>query len=154
MESLRETALYATVTSHNCQVLLRTLADRAAQQRQPRLHAQLAEAAAAAGQARSTWLHATRAWDTIITDTRRTLSPAATDMADLALWTGRLAYADPAWTPDIGPAHATRAPGQLAPREEDLTAVVTAVHHACETLTQLAEADHSQLTTASEWTAR
>ena len=43
-----------------------------------------------------------RAWYRITTDTRGTITPAAAEAADLALWTGRLAYADPNWTPALG----------------------------------------------------
>jgi hypothetical protein len=66
-----------------------------------------------------------------------------------SLWTGRLAYADPAWTPDLGPAHVLRTPEQLAPSAAELAGLVAAVHHACDTLSQLAAADLSQLTIAS-----
>jgi len=99
----------------------------------------------AAGNARRAWLYAARGWDLITTDTRGTLSPAAAETADLALWTGRLAYADPAWTPDLGPSRTARPAAQLT----DTPAVIAAVHHACETLTQVAAADHAQLTAAA-----
>ena len=104
----------------------------------------------AAGQARAAWLHAARAWRRITTDTRGTITPAAAETADLALWTGRLAYADPSWTPALGPSHATRTPEALAPEPGDLPAVVAAVHQASETLTQIAAADHSQIRGAAE----
>jgi hypothetical protein len=149
MESVRGTADLATVISHNCQLLLATLVTSAEQHRAPSLAAQLAEAADAAGHARHAWLQAARAWDTLITDTRGTISRTARETADLALWTGRLAYASPAWTPGLGPGHAARPADQLISRPADLPTVVAAVHHAQDTLTQLAEADHSQLRTAS-----
>jgi len=145
MESLRETAACATIISHNCQVLLDTLTRPAGQHPEPGLTASLAAAADAAGNARRAWLYAARGWDLITTDTRGTLSPAAAETADLALWTGRLAYADPAWTPDLGPSRTVRPAAQLT----ELPAVIAAVHHACETLTQVAAADHAQLTAAA-----
>ncbi len=96
------------------------------------------------------WLRAARAWYRITTDTRGTISPAAAETADLALWTGRLAYADPGWTLALGPSRATRPPDSLAPEPGDLPDVVAAVHQACETLTGIAAADYSQIRTAAD----
>jgi hypothetical protein len=56
----------------------------------------------------------------ITTDTRGTISLVAAETANLALWTGRLAYADPCWTPALGPSHRTRTPEALAPEPHDL----------------------------------
>ena len=147
-ESLRQTAAYSTVISHNCHLLLRALADRAAYYGSAGVSSQLLESAGAAGNARHAWLQTAGAWHQITTDTRRAIAPAAAETADLALWTGRLAYAYPSWTPALGPSHATRPPENLAPEPGDLPGVVAAVHHACETLNQLAAADHSQIITA------
>jgi hypothetical protein len=84
------------------------------------------------------------------TDTRGAISQAAAEAADLALWTGRLAYENPAWTPGLGPSHPARSPDSLNPEAGDLPRVVAAVHQACQTLTQLAAADHTQLRTAAQ----
>ena len=149
-ESLSHAAACSTVISHNCEILLRTLATSAGQQGSDALADRLLESAEAAGQARTAWLHAARAWYRITTDTRGTIAPAAAETADLALWTGRLAYADPSWNPAIGPSHATRTPQELAPEPGDLASVVAAVHQATETLTQIAGADHSQIRAAAD----
>jgi len=103
-----------------------------------------------AGQTRAAWLHAARAWRRITTDTRGTITPAAAETADLALWTGRLAYADPSWTPALGPSHATRTPQAFALEPGDLPAVIAAVHQASQTLTQIAATDHSQIRAAAQ----
>jgi hypothetical protein len=66
------------------------------------------------------------------------------------LWTGRLAYTDPRWTPALGPSHAARTPQNLAPEPGDLSAVISAVHQASQTLAQVAAADHSQIRAAAE----
>ena len=150
MESLRETAGYCTVISCNCEILLHTLAEHAERKHAAGLSAQLAKAEAAAGDARMAWLRAAGGWDTMTTDTRSAISQTAAEAADLALWTGRLAYENPAWTPGLGPSHPARTPESLAPEAGDLPRVVAAVHHVCQTLTQLAAADHSQLRTAAK----
>jgi hypothetical protein len=148
-DSLRQSAGCGIVISHHCEILLRSLATRAAWHGDAPLAAGLRESADAAGNARQAWLHAARTWSAITTDTRRTISPAAAESADLALWTGRLAYADPGWTLERGPSQAVRPPDALAPGPGDIPGVVTAVHHACQTLTQIAAADQEQIRTAA-----
>jgi len=150
VDSLRQSAGCATVISHNCEILLRGLATRAAAHGDGPMRAGLLESADAAGLARDAWLHAARAWNLITTDVRGTISPTAAETADLALWTGRLAYADPGWTLERGPSQAIRPPEALVPGPGDLPGVVAAVHHACETLTQLAAADEEQIRTAAD----
>jgi hypothetical protein len=149
-DSLRHAATCSTVISHNCEILLRTLATRVGQHGSDRLADDLLGCANAAGVARTAWLHTARAWYRITTDTRGTIAPDAAETADLALWTGRLAYTDPAWTPALGPSHTTRTPEALAPRPHDLPAVVAAIHQATETLTQIAAAGHGQIRAAAQ----
>jgi hypothetical protein len=149
-DSLSHAATCSTVISHNCEILLATLAAHARQHGSDRLADSLLGCADATGQARAAWLRAARSWYRITTDTRGTITPAAAETADLALWTGRLAYADPSWTPALGPAHTTRTPQALAPEPGDLPAVVAAVHQASQTLTQIAAADHSQIRAAAQ----
>jgi hypothetical protein len=95
VSSLHQVAAASTVTSHNCEVLLKTLADRTGQPEFGPLSAQLSAAAEAARRTRQTWLSNAHAVDHITTDTRGHVSQGATEARDLALWTGRLAYADP-----------------------------------------------------------
>ena len=149
-DSLRHAATCSTVISHNCELLLRTLATRAGQHGPRRIADGLLGCAHAAGVARTAWLHTARAWYRITTDTRGTIAPDAAETADLALWTGRLAYTDPAWTPALGPSHTARTPETLAPEPRDLPAVVAAVHQATETLTQIAAADNGQIRAAAQ----
>jgi hypothetical protein len=148
-ESLSQTAASATAISHHCDVLLRGLADRAAHQGAAGLSTQLLASADAAAEARASWLRAARSWYRITTDTRDGTTPAAAEMADLALWTGRLAYSDPAWTPALSPSQAARPPETLAPEPGDLPRVVAAVHQASETLTRIAATDYDQISKAS-----
>jgi hypothetical protein len=148
-DSFRQTAASATVISHNCATVLSSLAVLAQQRGVPDLASDLLTSARAATVARTTWLAAAKAWSRITTDTRGTISPAAAEAADLALWTGRIAYADPGWTPTDSPFSVHRPPHDLAPDPSDLADVVAAVHQACETLTSLAAADHAQIGTAA-----
>ena len=149
-DSLRHAATCSTVISHNCEILLRTLATRARQHGSHAVADRLLGCADAAGRARVSWLHTARAWYQVTTDTRGTIAPDAAETGDLALWTGRLAYTDPAWTPALGPSHAVRPPEALAPEARDLPAVVAAAHQATETLTQIAASDHSQIRAAAQ----
>jgi len=149
-DSLRHTATCSTVISHNCEILLRTLATRARQHGSEALADRLLGSADRANRARLAWLHTARAWYEVTSDTRGTIAPNAAETGDLALWTGRLAYADPAWTPALGPSHPTRTPEALAPKPGDLPTVVAAVHQATETLTQIASADHEQIQAAAQ----
>lgn len=114
--SLSQTAASATVISHHCHVVLRSLALRAGQQDAAGLSDRLLAGADAAANARSSWLHAARAWYRITTDTRHGTTPAAAEMADLTLWTGRLAYSDPAW--DYRPRPVPGNPGARVPRAQ------------------------------------
>ena len=148
-DSLRHAATCSTVISHNCEILLATLATRASQEGADRIADSLLGCADTAGQARTAWLHAARAWRRITTDTRATIRPAAAETTDLALWTGRLAYADPGWIPAHGPSRATRAPQALAPEPGDLPIVISAIHQASQTLTQIAAAGHNQIRAAA-----
>jgi hypothetical protein len=148
-DSFRQTAASATVISHNCATVLCSLAVLAQQRGVLDLASDLLTSAREAAAARTTWLAAAQAWSRITTDTRGTISPAAAEAADLALWTGRMAYADPGWTLDYSPFSLHRPSQDLAPDHGDLANVVAAVHQACETLTSLAAADHAQIGTAA-----
>lgn len=77
--------------------------------------------------------------------TRGQQAPAAIETGDLALWTGRLAFAAPDWTPASGPRHLHRPSSSLVASPDDLPRVVAAVHYACETLTTLARTSRAQI---------
>ena len=148
INSLRRVAATSTLTSHHCEILLRALAERETAHRPGGHAAGLLQAAEAAGRTRQHWLGVAHALDRVTTDTRLHLSPDAAESGDLALWTGRLAYADPQWTLASGPGHQARPPQELVPRPEDARLLVTAVHHACETLTSLGYAEREQIRAA------
>ena len=148
-DSLRQVAATSTVTSHHCEILLRSLAARTADGGTVRFSEGLLRAADAAGRARDGWLRAARALNLVDTDTLRYLAPTAGEAADLALCTGRLAYADPTWNLASGPGHQPRPPADLAPHPGDVPLALAAAHHACDAVTSLAYAERERIRTAA-----
>ena len=148
-DSLRQVAAASTVTSHHCEILLRALAARTIGGETAGLGAGLLRAADAAGRARDGWLHAARALIQVDTDTCGTWPATAGQAGDLALCTGRLAYADAAWTLSSGPGHQPRPPHDLAPQPGDVPLALAAAHHACDAVTSLAYAERERIRTAA-----
>lgn len=167
--SLKRAAEAATVTGHHCHLLLTTLEARMGQAapadagdasrpagnrddqgRSPagEIRAELGAASEAAARARRVWFLTARSLNEITTAVRNYVSPAAAETQDLALWTGRLAYASPGWNLGKGPIRPARTPEDLAPDEEHLRAVVAAAHYASQALTDIAEADREQISAA------
>ena len=109
-----------------------TLSTRASELGTKTVSARLSLAATAAERARESWLAAARMWELVTTETRGRTSPVAVETADLALWSGRLAFADSAWSLAQGPARPWRPGESLSPRLGDLPAVVAAAHQACD----------------------
>ena len=79
----------------------------------------------------------------------RHLASTAGEVGDLALCTGRLAYADPAWTLSSGPGHQPRPPHDLAPHPGDVRLALAAAHHACDAITSQAYAQRERIRTAA-----
>jgi hypothetical protein len=144
--SLRSTAAAAVVISHNCGTALETLATVAGQHGLQGLGGTLAEHASAASAARDGWLRSARAWgDSVVTDTTGTRSGLCIETGDLAWWTGRLVYADPAWSPAHGRNHAVRRPEEILPHTGWIGRLTGAVHAAAEALCRLAEAEQDRV---------
>jgi hypothetical protein len=145
--SWRKIASAATATSHHCHLLLTAAADRAARGESGQAAAVPALAAAAdrALLSRAAWLRTAEALAKVTTDVRWPPSRAAADAADLALWTGRLAYDTPDWVPASGPRHPTRRPHSLAPAPDDVPRLVAAAHYAMEAVHELAVSTHTQV---------
>jgi hypothetical protein len=106
---LRETAASATAASHHCAVVLHTLGTRAAQLGAA-VSTELLQSTVAAEQAREAWLHAATMWKQLATDAWAAQSPISVETVNLALRTGRLAIADPAWKLTKGPGQPARRP--------------------------------------------
>lgn len=147
-ESLRQTAGCCAISASNVQVMLTTLATDHGNA-YASLGAPIAEAANAADRARAAWLAVTESWDSVTTDTRGAMGSVGTEAAALALWTGRLAYANPDWTPGLGPLHLPRPAGELAADTDQLRGAIDTAHHVCHTLTRVAEADRDNVRIAS-----
>ncbi len=142
--ALRETAGCATAISHHCSIMLRTLAAHPAV-RDPALREGLARSAAAAEQSRDAWLRAARSWKDFASQEHADASALRAETSDLALWTGRLAYADSAWTLADGPKRPARPPASLAAEPGDIALVVAAAHQACDSVAQLAAANDQHI---------
>jgi hypothetical protein len=143
--SLRHAAAACAATSYHCEILLQSLAARHCHDRDAHLRSHLLQAADAVRISHAAWLRAAHAWDQMTVDAPKVISRAAADAADLAHWTGKLAFADPEWTVSRGPSQAVRSPESLAATPEDARHVTAAVHHACDTITRLAEGDFKQV---------
>ncbi len=147
--ALRDAAAASTAASHNCAVLLHTLASGTDGPRSGGTPARYAQAAEAAGTARDWWLRVARTLDQVTSDIRGHVPADTADTRDLALWTGRLAYADPGWTLASGPGQPARPAGNLATGPQETALVVAAVHHASDALRQLADVHHKQAHSAA-----
>jgi hypothetical protein len=147
--SMRHAAANRVVTSWNTESVYRVLAARARELGYTALVPGLDAAADRAAHARRAWLAAARVWDTVVTDTRHYLSRAAAEAGHLALWTGRLAYADPDWTPARGPSPAVRDPAGLAPGPAAFTQIASALHHTADSLTRAARTELDTIRTAA-----
>ncbi|MGH3225825.1 MAG: hypothetical protein ACRDPY_45285 [Streptosporangiaceae bacterium] len=142
--SLRQVAAANTFTSRHCELLLRSLAVPA-QGIAGEAGTAVPAAVEAVGQARIRWLGVAHALDQVTTSIQERLSHTAVAAGDLALWTGRLAHADPGWTPGSKPAHGMRPKGSVAHEPGEVARVLAAAHEACEAMNRLASADCRQV---------
>ena len=148
--SLRHNADASTLTSYHCELLLRAAADRAAAHfPAPDASQEITRAADAAGRARASWLAVARTLRRITIQTPDEVAQLPGETSDLALWTGRLTYADPGWTLASGPAHQTRPPTALARSLADIPLLISAVHHTLDCLEANAGTEHDQLQAAA-----
>ena len=148
--SWRRDAQAAAITSHSSELILRALASQAAPLgASTEITASLRDAADATARAQAAWRTVTDAWDTITTSRHPLLTPVAAEIGDLVLWTGRLAYATPQWTPARGCQPQPRTPADLAPTYRDMLDVLAAVHHASDTLTRIGVTDRRAIRDAA-----
>ena len=148
--SLRHNADASTLTSYHCELLLRAAADRAETHfLAPDASQEITRAADAAGRARASWLAVARTLRRITIETPDEVAQLPGETSDLALWTGRLTYADPGWTLTSGPAHQTRQPTALACNLADIRLLISAVHHTLDSLEANAGVEFDQLHAAA-----
>ena len=144
VSSLRQVAAANTFTSRHCELLLRSLATPASGLTGEAGTA-VPAAAEAAGQARVRWLGIAHALDQITTSSQEQFTPTAAAAGDLALQTGRLARADPGWSPGSKPAHGRGPMGSLAHEPGEAARLLAAAHEACDAMNRLASADRRQV---------
>ncbi len=142
--SLRQVAAANTFTSRHCELLLRSLA-APARGIAWEAGTAMAAAAEAVGQAGIRWLGIAHALDQVTTSSQEQLSQAAAAADYLALQIGRLAHADPGWTPGSKPAHGMRPIGSPAREPGEVARVLAAAHDACDAMNRLASADRRQV---------
>ena len=142
--SWRHDALASAITADSSDVIIRSLARRAASiGLHPAIQGHLDNSARALKLACTAWRAVTGEWDLLTTGNhkRAGVSPIAAEMDDLVLRIGRLAYRNPGWTPACGDASLARQAADLAPSADAIPAVLAAVHHATDTLTHMAVTD-------------
>jgi hypothetical protein len=148
-ESLRWSATAIAVTCHVSQSILRSLSKRIdGVLGQPAIGVLLRNAARASVRACTYWRRAAGNWDQITTESTGLASAATEDTNDLIVRLGRLAFADPGWTPSRSRHARLRHPYDLAPRADQARMVVTAVHYAATAMSRIAAADLSAVTAA------
>ncbi|MGH3275662.1 MAG: hypothetical protein ACRDNZ_15230 [Streptosporangiaceae bacterium] len=142
--SWRRIAASGAAASRHCQILLQSLAEQAGQVGDGATSYRLQVAAAGISPACRTWELAARQLGEVTTDVLSRPSRAAGEANDLALLTGRLAYADPGWNLSARTGSRPRPGADLAPAPSDIPGVVAAVHHAADSLAGLAHASERQ----------
>jgi hypothetical protein len=134
----------AAVAGHASELILTTLAGHG----DALGAAQVRDAAEATGWSWAAWRDVSTAWASLATDTHGRTPAATTDLSDLVLRLGRLAWNDPGWTPERARGIPMRAAADLAPGPWQLRAVVAAVHQAADALGRVAAADRDAVTLA------
>jgi hypothetical protein len=144
VESLRRAAAASTTVTHNCAKILAALAEDSTAAQPDAIAAEMTEAVASTKQARGAWLRVALALNHFTSDVPGRISTEAADAHDLALWSGRLAHADSAWTPANGPSREGRSVAELASTPDAVAMATAAVHHAADSLQHLAAAHQPQ----------
>jgi hypothetical protein len=140
-DTWRWSATAAAVIGQAGEHLLRSLASQPATV--PARQGQLVQAAGALRQATLAWRQAAYRWQGLITEGRGQASLVVTEMSDLVLRMGRLAWDDPHWTPDRPRPATTRITASPAAGARQ---IVAAVHQAADALSQVAAADATAVT--------
>jgi len=141
-DSWRWTATGAAVICNVSEIMLTTLSRQPDQSRYgPAAVSQLVSAAQAAAGACDRWREVAAAWTDVTTETRGLTSPSIADTGDLVVRLGRLAFADPGWSPVRGRTAPVREIADLAPDGQQAADVVGAMHHAADALARVAIAD-------------
>jgi hypothetical protein len=149
-ESLQWIATSNAVAFHLGQNILELLSGRSVKVlRQPEARAQLRMAAKAAARATTRWRQVAAAWNEITTETTGLGSPHVEDVGDLVIRLGRLAFADPGWTPARARQAQLRQPSDLVRGRGQIVPVVAVLHHAVNAVHCVAAADLGAVSAAA-----
>ena len=140
-DAWRWSATAAAVTGQAGEHLLRSLASRPGILPVP--SAQLQQAAGALQQATLVWRQTAIQWESLATERRGQASPVVTEIGDLMLRMGRLAWDDPHWTPTHQNPATMPTPARLSADARD---IVAAVHQASDAFAHLVAADATAVT--------
>jgi hypothetical protein len=141
-DAWRWSATAAAVTGQAGEHLLRTLASQPGVL--PEHTERLQRAVGTLHQATQAWRQAAAQWLDLATEMRGLASPVVTEIGDLVLRMGRLAWDDPHWTPARHHPVPARTAASLA--AADAREIVAAVHQAADALAQVAAADAAAVT--------
>jgi hypothetical protein len=145
----RWTATAAAVSGHASELLLRSLSGHPGTLGGlPADGRQLRAAIDAMAQSWTAWRQVAAGWAGLTTETRGRSLPLVTEIGDLVLRMGRLAWDDPQWTAERGRGSRLRAPADLAAGGDGIPAVVAAAHQAADAFARLAAADLAAVTAA------
>ena len=145
----RWTATAAAVTGHASELLLRSLPGHPGQLGGPPLDGvHLRTAIDAVARSWAAWRRVSAIWAGLTTETRGRSGRVVTDIGDLVLRMGRLAWDDPRWTPERGRGPRLRTVADLAAGGRGIAAVVAATHQAADAFAHVAAADLAAVTAA------
>ena len=141
-DSWKWSATAAAVVFHLSGHLLRSTTEGGSQWVCPPETGQLLRAVAQESAAASLrWRGVASAWGDLCTETRGRIAPEMTDLGDLVLRVGRLAYTDPGWSPSQGRRSAQlREPADVVPTAGQASFLVRALWDASVALARLAAA--------------
>lgn len=149
--SWRRDAYMSALIGHSAETILRQLATRTPYLGvDPEVQDRLLEAATAMRRAWPAYRALACGWDMFKTGLHPGpyISPVTSELADLVLRTGRIAYADSQWTPTTITS-TPREPSVLANNSADLRAIVTALHHAADAIAHITAEDLNAMRTAA-----
>jgi hypothetical protein len=140
-DTWRWTARAAAVAGHTTELVLRSLSSHPGRLSELATEAaRLPAAADAVAQAWRAWRQVSAAWMDLTTETQGHRSAVETDMGDLVLRLGRLAWDDPQWTPTSGRTARPRAAADLVGGDA-VGVLLAAMHQAADAFAQVAAAD-------------
>lgn len=141
-DSWRWTATAAAIINDLGERMLRSMAGQAGHwPGPPGVSVLLDSAAELMGEAVTRWRQGTVVWKDMSTESRGLTAPFVADIGDLVVRVGRLAFADPLWTPSLSRRSTLRDPADLAADPPRAAVIVGALHETADALAHMAVAD-------------